>query len=67
MSQTELCWSDADLYQCMLFLTPVEVWLDGELEETGAILEGYSDDVIKVGGVYYLRRLCQIKKITRSI
>jgi hypothetical protein len=67
MSQTELYWSDADLYQCMLFRTPVEVWLNGELEEAGAILEGYSDNVIKVGGAYYFRKMCQIKRMTRGI
>jgi hypothetical protein len=63
MGQTEICFTDADLYLCMLFMTPVEVWLDGELEDSGSMLEGYSDDVIKVGGVYYLRRLCLIKRI----
>jgi hypothetical protein len=64
MSQTQICSTDADLFDCMLFHTPVEVWLDGELEDSGSMLEGYSDDVIKIGGVYYLRKLCLIKKIS---
>jgi hypothetical protein len=63
MSRTEVCLTDADLYHCILFQTPVEVWFDGELEDTGTFIEAYSDDVIKVGGVYYLRKLCLIKKI----
>lgn len=62
MRRTEVCSTDADLYLCMLFQTTVEVWFDGELEDAGALIEGYSDEVIKVGGVYYLRKLCLIKK-----
>ncbi|MFD0694735.1 hypothetical protein ACFQZT_11580 [Paenibacillus sp. GCM10027628] len=62
MSRTDICFTDADLYHCMLFQTPVEVWFDGELEDTGVLIEAYSDEVIKVGGVYYLRKLCLIKK-----
>lgn len=63
MSRTEVCLTDADMYHCMLFQTPVKVWFDGELEDAGSLIEAYSDDVIKVGGVYYLRKLCLIKKI----
>lgn len=63
MSRTEVCLTDADMYHCMLFQTPVEVWFDDELEDAGSLIEAYSDDVIKVGGVYYLRKLCLIKKI----
>ncbi|NEW05986.1 hypothetical protein GK047_08190 [Paenibacillus sp. SYP-B3998] len=63
MSRIENYFTDVDLYHCMLFHTPVEVWFDGELEDSGALVEAYTDDVIKVGGVYYLRKLCLIKKI----
>ncbi len=48
MSRTEVCLTDADMYHCMLFQTPVEVWFDGELEDAGSLIEAYSDDVIKV-------------------
>jgi hypothetical protein len=63
MSRATDCLTDADMYLCMLFQTPVEVWFDDELEDSGTLIEAYSDDVIKVGGVYYLRKLCLIKKI----
>jgi|GEM_PF-3046712 len=62
MDRTQKCFTDADLYHCLLFRTPVEVWLEGELEDAGALIEAYSDDVIKIGGVYYLRKLCTIRK-----
>ncbi|UKS30514.1 hypothetical protein LOZ80_16835 [Paenibacillus sp. HWE-109] len=63
MSRTDECLTDADMYLCMLFQKPVEVWFDGELEDSGTYIEAYSDEVIKVGGVFYLRKLCLIKKI----
>lgn len=63
MSRANVCLTDADMYLCMLFQTPVEVWMDDELEDSGTCIEAYTDDVIKVGGVFYLRKLCLIKKI----
>lgn len=62
MLKRTLCLTDVDLYNCILFHTPVEVWFDGELEDSGSFIEAYTDEIIKVGGVYYLRKLCQIKR-----
>ncbi|MDD9267734.1 hypothetical protein ACFPES_11925 [Paenibacillus sp. GCM10023248] len=62
MNPTNVILTDADMYLCMLFQTPVEVWFDDEMEDAGTCIEAYSEDVIKVGGVYYLRKLCLIKK-----
>jgi hypothetical protein len=53
--------TDADLDNCMMFATPVEVWLHGELEEPFGFVEQYSEDVIKINGTYYMRHICEIR------
>lgn len=53
--------TDADLENCIMFVTPVEVWLHGELEEAFGFVEQYSEDVIKINGIYYMRQICEVR------
>lgn len=61
MNNQRIVFTDADLENCIMFLTPVEVWMHGELEEPFGFVEQYSDDVVKINGIYYMRPICEIR------
>ncbi|SED08496.1 hypothetical protein [Paenibacillus sp. GP183] len=50
----EIC-SDADLFNCILFSTPVEIRMDGALETSTVVINDYNDEIIFVDGAYYFR------------
>jgi hypothetical protein len=55
----EIC-SDADLFNCILFSTPVEIRIDGALETSSVVINDYNEDIIFVDGAYYFRTNIEI-------
>lgn len=53
--------NDADLYNCILFQTPVEVEYDNHIDARNQLIEKFNSDFVKIGGCYYARSECTIR------
>jgi hypothetical protein len=57
-----ICTLDSDVQRSIVFQRKIEVWLNTELECVG-LIEGFSDDSVRVDGGYYLRENCEFVMI----
>lgn len=52
---------DADLDYAIHFKQPVIVFQNGEIIDYGGVVESYTDESVRINGVYFLRRNCEIR------
>jgi hypothetical protein len=50
----KICTLDSDFQRSIVFQRKIEVWANGRLEAVG-LLEGFTEDSVKVDGEHYLR------------
>jgi hypothetical protein len=49
-----ICKEDSDFQRSIVFQRKIEVWINGNVEAVG-LIEGFSEDSVRVDGGYYLR------------
>ncbi|RJG15637.1 hypothetical protein DQX05_29590 [Paenibacillus thiaminolyticus] len=47
--------TDADLYHCILFQIPVDMFIEGKLAEAGVLISDFTDTVIYLDGRFVFR------------